>query len=267
VKRGKQEQYLKDEGALDAYLTNMALDGAAIQSVSGDLITGEVLERLFAAYRAGRDVAEKLYRLYPYEVLHGLLFVNPVTLDDLKDRARVERFAADLADQLPSDPREGMFFKVSLEPDPERSESRLVVERFQHGLTDRFVFGHQFFDGGDFAQIARAAGLLVGLMGSGAGVSRGEKTLGVLNFEQAYDWLMAEARRGPQIQRYKGLGEMNPEQLWETTMDSTTRRLLKVTVDDMIAADQMFMTLMGDEVEPRREFIEANALSVENLDV
>ena len=267
VKRGKQEQYLKDEGALDAYLTNMALDGAAIHSVSGDLITGEVLERLFAAYRAGRDVAEKLYRLYPYEVLHGMLFVNPVTLDDLKDSARLERFACDLADQLPSDPREGMFFKVLVEPDPERSESRLVVERVQHGLTDRFVFGHQFFDGGDFAQIARAAGLLVGLMGSGAGVSRGEKTLGVLNFEQAYDWLMAEARRGPQIQRYKGLGEMNPEQLWETTMDSTTRRLLKVTVDDMIAADQIFVTLMGDEVEPRREFIEANALSVENLDV
>ena len=111
----------------------------------------------------GRDVAEKLYRLYPYEVLHGMLFVNPLTLDDLKDRARLERFAGDLADQLPSDPREGMFFKVLVEPDPERSESRLVVERVQHGLTDRFVFGHQFFDGGDFAQIARAAGLLVGL--------------------------------------------------------------------------------------------------------
>ncbi|MEK9801461.1 MAG: DNA gyrase subunit B, partial [Alphaproteobacteria bacterium] len=161
----------------------------------------------------------------------------------------------------------GMFFKVSVEPDPERSESRVVVERIQHGLTDRFVFGHQFFDGGDFAHISKAASLLVGLMGSGASVSRGEKSLDVSGFEQAYDWLMSEARRGPQIQRYKGLGEMNPEQLWETTMDSTTRRLLKVTVEDMIAADQIFVTLMGDEVEPRREFIEANALNVSNLDV
>ena len=267
VKRGKQEQYLKDEAALEAYLTNMALDNAAVHPVSGDPISGEVLERLFETYRSGRGVAEKLYRLYPYEALHGMLFVNPITLADLKDSKRLEHFANDLAAQLPSDPREGMFFKVSVEPDPERIESRVVVERIQHGLTDRFVFGHQFFDGGDFAQISKAASLLVGLMGSGASVSRGEKSLDVTGFEQAYDWLMSEARRGPQIQRYKGLGEMNPEQLWETTMDSATRRLLKVTVEDMIAADQIFVTLMGDEVEPRREFIEANALNVSNLDV
>ena len=267
VKRGKQEQYLKDEAALEAYLTNMALDNAAVHPVSGDPISGEVLERLFETYRSGRGVAEKLYRLYPYEALHGMLFVNPITLADLKDSKRLEQFANELAAQLPGDPREGMFFKVSVEPDPERIESRVVVERIQHGLTDRFVFGHQFFDGGDFAQISKAASLLVGLMGSGASVSRGEKSLDVTGFEQAYDWLMSEARRGPQIQRYKGLGEMNPEQLWETTMDSATRRLLKVTVEDMIAADQIFVTLMGDEVEPRREFIEANALNVSNLDV
>ena len=267
VKRGKQEQYLKDEAALDAYITNMALDGAAIHTVAGDPISGSVLERLFATYREGRNVAERLYRLYPFEVLHGMLFVSPLALDDLKDKTRLERFASELADQLPGDPREGMFFKVFVEPDPERNESRIVVERIQHGLTDRFVFGHQFFDGGDFSLVAKAASLLVGLVGSGASVSRGEKTFEVLGFEQAYDWLMSEARRGPQIQRYKGLGEMNPEQLWETTMDSTTRRLLKVTVEDMIAADQIFVTLMGDEVEPRREFIEANALNVSNLDV
>jgi DNA gyrase subunit B len=190
-----------------------------------------------------------------------------VTLNDLGNETRMQQFASELAEQLPSDPREGMFFRVAVEPDPERSESRIVVERIQHGLTDRFVFGHQFFDGGDFVQIAKAAGLLVGLMDQGTTISRGEKTIETGEFEQAYDWLMAEARRGPQIQRYKGLGEMNPEQLWETTMDSSTRRLLKVTVEDMIAADQIFVTLMGDDVEPRREFIEANALNVSNLDI
>ena len=132
--------------------------------------------------------------------------------------------------------------------------------------TDRFVFGHQFFDGGDFEQIAKAAGLLVRLMDQGTVISQGDKTVETAEFEQAYDWLMSEARRGPQIQRYKGLGEMNPEQL-QTTMDSSTRRLLKVTVEDMIAADQIFVTLMGDDVDPRREFIEANALNVSNLDI
>ena len=267
VRRGKQEQYLKDEGALDAYLTNLALDGAAINLSSGDSISGEVLERLVEIYRAGRSVAEKLYRLYPYEALHGMLFVSPVTLPDLGNEARMQQFALELAEQLPSDPREGMFFRVAVEPDPERSESRIIIERIQHGLTDRFVFGHQFFDAGDFEQIAKAAGLLVGLMDQGTTASRGDKTVETAEFEQAYDWLMSEARRGPQIQRYKGLGEMNPEQLWETTMDSSTRRLLKVTVEDMIAADQIFVTLMGDDVEPRREFIAANALKVSNLDI
>jgi len=267
VKKGKQEQYLKDEAALDAYLTNMALDGAAVHPTSGDSISGDVLERLFGTYRAGRAIADRLYRIYPYDALHGMLLVNPISVVELQDPERMSSYARGLAEHLPNDPKEGMFFRVLTEPDPERPESRIVLERIQHGLTDRFVFGHQFFDGGDYAQIAKAAGLLVGLIEAGAKVARGEKSIEISTFEQAYNWLMAEARRGPQIQRYKGLGEMNPDQLWETTMDSTTRRMLKVTVEDMIAADQIFVTLMGDEVEPRRQFIEANALNVANLDI
>ena len=267
VKKGKQEQYLKDEAALDAYLTNMALDGAVVHPTLGESISGDVLERLFGTYRAGRAIADRLYRIYPYDALHGMLLVNPISVGDLQNSERMSGYAHDLAEHLPNDPKDGMFFRVLTEPDPERPESRIVVERIQHGLTDRFVFGHQFFDGGDYAQIAKAAGLLVGLIAAGAKVARGEKSIEISSFEQAYNWLMAEARRGPQIQRYKGLGEMNPDQLWETTMDSTTRRMLKVTVEDMIAADQIFVTLMGDEVEPRRQFIEANALNVANLDV
>ena len=114
VRRGKQEQYLKDEGALDAYLTNLALDGATINLSSGDSVSGEVLERLIETYRRGRSVAEKLYRLYPYEALHGMLFVNPVTLNDLGNETRMQQFASELAEQLPSDPREGMFLGLQL---------------------------------------------------------------------------------------------------------------------------------------------------------
>lgn len=267
VKKGKQEQYLKDEAALDAYLTNMALDGAVLHPAIGEAISGDVLERLFRAYRRGRTIADRLYRIYPYEALHGMLLVSPISVGDLQNSEQMARYGQDLAEQLPDDPKDGMFFRVLTEADPERSEFRVVVERIQHGLTDRFVFGHQFFDSGDYAQISKAAGLLVGLIEAGARVARGEKFIEISAFEQAYNWLMAEARRGPQIQRYKGLGEMNPDQLWETTMDSATRRMLKVTVEDMIAADQIFVTLMGDEVEPRRQFIEANALNVANLDV
>ena len=268
VKKGKQEQYLKDEAGLDAYLTNLALEGSSIIPEAGrDPINGLVLERLLAAYRAGRAVAARLYRVYPYEALHALLFVMPVNLVDLKDNGVMDAMAKDLGCELPSDPKDGMFFKVYPEQDPERSEHRLVVERIQHGLTDKFTLGHQFFNSGDYNYISEGAKLLVGLVAEGASVKKGEKEVGIGSFEEAYDWLMAEARKGPQIQRYKGLGEMNPDQLWDTTMDSSTRRLLKVTVDDMIAADQMFVTLMGDDVEPRRAFIEANALNVANLDI
>ena len=268
VKKGKQEQYLKDEAALEAYLTNLALDGATLVPGSGqDRLSGDVLERLIARYRVGRDVADRLYRIYPYDALHAMLFVNPIEPSTLADSQSMTAFAAELSQLLPDDPKDGMFFRALSEPDPERNEYRLVVERIQHGMTDRFVFGHQFFDGGDYQKIREAAKLLFGLIGPGAFVQKGERELAIQSFAQAYDWLMAEARRGPQIQRYKGLGEMNPGQLWETTMDSTSRRLLKVSVEDMVAADQIFVTLMGDEVEPRRAFIESNALKVVNLDI
>ena len=268
VKKGKQEQYLKDEAGLEAYLTNLALEGATIMPGEGrDNLSGDVLARLMSFYKAGRGVADRLYRVYPYEALHSLLFVRPVEVNELKDKTIMTMLAQQLLALLPSDPKDGMFFRVRAEEDPERNEWRIALERSQHGMTDQFLFGHQFFDSGDYVHVKNAAKLLVGLIGEGASVKRGEKVLDIQRFEQVYEWLMAEARRGPQIQRYKGLGEMNPDQLWDTTMDSTTRRLLKVTVDDMVSADQIFITLMGDEVEPRRAFIEANALNVTNLDI
>ena len=268
VKKGRQEQYLKDEDALDAYLTNTAMEGAGLMAdPGGSVLTGDVLGRLFDAYKTGRGVAKRLCRIFPYEALHAMLETPPLSLVDLVQLDLVERFVSHLSEILPSDPKDGMFFMVSVEPDPEREEFRVVVERIQHGLTDRFVFGRQFFDGGDYAQLRACAAILSGLISIGAVVSRGEKEYAIRGFSEAYEWLMKEARRGSQIQRYKGLGEMNPDQLWETTMDASSRRLLEVRVEDAIAADQIFVTLMGDEVEPRRAFIEANALNVANLDV
>jgi len=135
------------------------------------------------------------------------------------------------------------------------------------GATESLVFNYGFFTGADYRAIAAVLDNLDDLLGDGAYIQRGEKTQAVDHFHDAYNWLIAEARRGVDIQRYKGLGEMNPSQLWETTMDPDVRRMLQVTVDDAIGADQIFTTLMGDQVEPRREFIETNALSVVNLDV
>ena len=268
VKRGKQEQYLKDEAALDAYLTNLALDGTSLLTGrDGEVLVGDVLQRLFDVYRRGARVADRLYRAYTHEALHGLMFVQPITTPDLADESRMARLADELGRHIPNDPRDGMYFKIGYDRDPERAEYRLIVERVQHGMTDRFILGHGFFDGSEYGQIRESAKLLADLVSEGAEVRRGDRALATQSFRAVHDWLLVEARRGPQIQRYKGLGEMNPDQLWETTMDATTRRLLKVTVEDAIAADQIFVTLMGDEVEPRRAFIESNALKVTNLDI
>ena len=136
-----------------------------------------------------------------------------------------------------------------------------------HGITDERLLPYDFFHGTDYQKIAEMAEHLDGLLADDAVIRRGEKSRPVDSFAQALQWLMEEAKRGQHIQRYKGLGEMNPEQLWETTMDPNTRRLLRVNIEDVVGSDQIFTTLMGDQVEPRREFIERNALTVENLDV
>ena len=144
---------------------------------------------------------------------------------------------------------------------------RIGITKVQHGIGATRYIPREFFDTNEYGHIATLAGKLDGLLGEGAHVQRGERQSPVGEFAEAVDWLMAEARRGQSIQRYKGLGEMNPEQLWETTVNPETRRLMQVKIEDAVKADEIFTTLMGDQVEPRREFIEKNALTVANLDV
>ena len=172
-----------------------------------------------------------------------------------------------LRNELSKDASTGTMFDYSVEPDDERDQYLPKVTVRVHGLEDDYYFNHEFFSSPVYQAVAQFAKKLDGLIEPGAYVQRGERRQSITSFEEALRWLMVEAQRGQGIQRYKGLGEMNPDQLWETTMDPDTRRLMKVTVEDAIAADLIFNTLMGDEVEPRRDFIQTNALTVTNLDV
>jgi DNA gyrase subunit B len=157
--------------------------------------------------------------------------------------------------------------KVSVTLDIEHQTWCPLVDLKMRGISEQIQLTHSFFVGAEYRAIAAMSRRLAGFIEPGAAIQRGEKSLPITRFGEAYAWLLSEARRGVDMQRYKGLGEMNPDQLWSTTMDPEVRRMLQVSVDDVIAADRMFTTLMGDQVEPRREFIEANALTVVNLDV
>nr|WP_297457707.1 DNA topoisomerase (ATP-hydrolyzing) subunit B [uncultured Halomonas sp.] len=270
IKRGKQELYLKDEQALTDYLTTTALDGARLH-VNADApgIAGEQIESLVNQYRDVMKRIDRLSRVYPNEVLRKI--VHAATLDgeeSLKDRVTMQHWIESLQRDMDAliAYEGGPRHVFQLHEDSERGLFLPVVTLTAHGVSSDYEWGMDFFRSADYRAMAALGETLDGLLEEGAYVARGERSKPVETFYQALDWLMGEAQRGFSIQRYKGLGEMNPDQLWETTMDPDTRRMLRVTIEDAVAADMMFNTLMGDEVEPRRFFIEQNAL-VANLDV
>ncbi|NVK36344.1 MAG: DNA topoisomerase (ATP-hydrolyzing) subunit B [Gammaproteobacteria bacterium] len=267
IKRGKHEQYIKDDPALEEYLTNTALDGAALYvNAQAPGISGEKLEDLVNNYRSVLSNIDRLGRVYPERVLKAMIYMPKLAQDDLKDRAKVAAWNAELQSKF-SDPK-GNDSQVVLEivEDNERHIYLPDIKVINHSIPTDYVLSHDFFDSNIYKNICALGERLQGLVEEGAYIQRGERKSEVKTFEDVLAWLMNEARRGYSIQRYKGLGEMNPEQLWETTMDPSARRMLRVTIEDAVAADQIFTTLMGDEVEPRRAFIESNALLVENLD-
>ncbi|MAR92639.1 MAG: DNA topoisomerase (ATP-hydrolyzing) subunit B [Pseudomonadota bacterium] len=268
IKKGKQEQYLKDDAALEKYLTQAALDGASLH-VNADApgISGAGLEALVEEYRHVFKRIDRLSRILPAFVLEQLIYTQSLPETAFSDMAQMESWCLDLAGHLLGKAPATERYEISVFEDKERHLLLPKVNQTIHGIPTEYILSREFFKSEDYQAIRTLGEKLSTLVEEGAYVKRGERTQPVNSFAEALAWLMQESKKGYGIQRYKGLGEMNPDQLWETTMDPETRRMLQVTIEDAIAADQIFTTLMGDHVEPRRDFIEMNALNVSNLDV
>jgi DNA gyrase subunit B len=269
VKQGKNEQYIKDDNALNAYLLNLALENATVVLSDGKVIDNERLTSLSNDYRTIQNIVDRLSRSMDEGSLRAI--ANGVRLN-LDSEASANKSAAELSEYFVQQIDKLVKPQIIVQKDERTERYRLLISRRVHGNTKLSVIDADFVHGADYEALEAASAALTNVLGSGATVKRGdpEKTVKestVKDFREAMEWLLAEAERGVSRQRYKGLGEMNPEQLWETTMDTNTRTLLRVQIEDAIAADQVFTTLMGDDVEPRRAFIESNALIARNIDV
>ena len=270
VKKGKQEAYLKDDAELENYLLQAALNDAALWvSQEGPAIKEAALEKLAKDYLQVQRIIARLSRRYNEHFLNLMTDLPVVTPEMLNDQAALEIWQADALVRLNAlGEKQKIAFELYIESsEAEESQYQLRLQHREHGTLNSRVYDVDFFKSAEYQKIAELSNELTGLLSETAYIQRGEKTQPVSHFKEALNWLMNEAKRGQSIQRYKGLGEMNPDQLWETTMNPETRRLLQVTIEDAVQADLVFTTLMGDEVEPRRAFIEKNALQVENLDI
>ncbi|MBD3634307.1 MAG: DNA topoisomerase (ATP-hydrolyzing) subunit B [Methylophaga sp.] len=265
IKKGKQERYVKDDAEMERYLTEVALQNAALYpTADASAIEGTALASLVAEYQTINAIIGRLSNHY-----------YPAFLDQLVYQPQIPAFGDPAMDEwlltietamnrgLPT----GTHYKLSIQNQEDEPVPMVNISFSRHGISTDFHVPGEFFDSTEYQKILAFSNKINGLFGEGARVERGERSENIHYFSQAVNWLLAEARRGQHVQRYKGLGEMNPDQLWETTMDKSKRRLLQVKIDDAIAADETFNTLMGDHVEPRREFIETHALQVSNLDI
>jgi DNA gyrase subunit B len=270
VKAGKEEQYLKDTAALDGFLLRIALKDASVQPGTDEktVLTGDTLAELARKHQLAESVIARLRGFMDAEALRAIADGVSLNLDTVAD---AEVSAVTLQAKLRELNTTGAPAEVAGEFDTRTDKPILRISRRHHGNVKSSVLTQDFVHGADYATLAEAAATFKGLVGEGAKVMRGEgerqKEEKISDFRQAMAWLIGQAENATARQRYKGLGEMNPAQLWETTMDPTVRRLLRVQIDDAIEADRVFTMLMGDEVEPRREFIEQNALRAANIDV
>ncbi len=275
IKKGKQEVYVKDDSELNAHLLNAALDQAVLHvNAEAPPLSGAALESLAKEHMTVESIISRLANRYDETVLRALYELPEVADELLEDLDALEGWTEQLSAALPKSNGErtvsgngGSYIAELDRGDGEGEGVRVAVRKMQHGISATKYIPRELFETNEYRHIMSLAGKLKELLGEGAFVVRGEKQSAIDSFAEAVDWLMGEARKGQSIQRYKGLGEMNPDQLWDTTVNPETRRLMQVKIEDAVKADEIFTTLMGDHVEPRREFIEKNALTVSNLDV
>ena len=268
IKQGKTELYLKDDAALNAYLASNAIEGASLIPATGEPpIGGAALERLLLVFAGARDTIARNAHRYDPNVLEALIDFTPLDaahlVENIDERHDLEALEKRLNRSGLGRPR----YALQLQSASESRPVALLIRRMHMGEEVTQTLPLAAFDSGELRTLREAAALLHGLVRDGAQIVRGNRAQPVASFAEAQAWLLEEAKKGRAIQRFKGLGEMNPEQLWDTTVNPETRRLLQVRIEDAVAADQIFSTLMGDVVEPRREFIEDNALKAANLDV
>jgi DNA gyrase subunit B len=268
VKRGKQESYVKDELELNSVLLQTALEQAAVH-VNSDAppLQGTGLENLAHKYMEVQAIIKRWSRRYDDRLLEQLIYMPEVTTENFDRHDWLRDWGQHLDQNLNALADGTRTYRVEVRGPSDGHAARVIIHRTEHGTPSQKFLPREFFESAEYQRIADLARTLAGLIGEGAFVTRGDEKLEIGSFKEAMKWLLEQARKGQTIQRYKGLGEMNPEQLWDTTINPDSRRLLRVKIDDAVMADDVFTTLMGDQVEPRREFIEKNALSVANLDI
>lgn len=266
IKKGKQERYVKDDHEMEKYLTELALTNAELfPSADAEAISGTALTTLVEEYQTVSAIVTRLSSHYFPTFLNQLIYQAAIP-DLTKDSKEMADWLVSVEKRLNVGLPTGTSYSLS-RISGEEGGVYINVAFNRHGINTDYHIPGEFFSSTEYQRILAFAQKITGLFDESAYVQRGERKESISDFSQAVTWLLAEARRGQHVQRYKGLGEMNPDQLWETTMDKNHRRLLQVKIDDAIAADETFNTLMGDNVEPRREFIEANALQATNLDI
>ncbi|MBV8144539.1 MAG: DNA topoisomerase (ATP-hydrolyzing) subunit B [Gammaproteobacteria bacterium] len=268
IKRGKQETYVKDDNELNQLLLTAALEEAQLHVNAGaPALSGSALEALARKYMEVQAIIRRWSRRYDDRLLEQLVYMPEVAPSDFDRPEWLRGWAHDLNQRLNALADGTRTYRVEMRTAIESQAARIIINKTEHGTPSHKYLPREFFESAEYQRIADLARTLAGLIGEGAYATRGNERQEIGSFKEAMKWLLDQAKKGQTIQRYKGLGEMNPEQLWETTINPETRRLLQVKIEDAVAADDIFTTLMGDQVEPRREFIEKNALSVTNLDI